>query len=186
MPRKYVRKIRFYDSWFDDLNDESKEFTSAEKWAVIMAIVESQRAEDVAPMDDLPREIRRALQMPTIKEQLTSIIEKASNNRAKGSMGGRTTANGGRNEDAERARSASEDAVTRHKNALPPGYSNLDWVKYVKQRENEGDKWAIYLRSGKPDRCDLAASEYREELINKTRNGDLITRYLCKYCNIDF
>lgn len=185
MPRKYVRKIRFYESWFADLNDPDKEFTAAEKWAVVMAIVQSQHDQSTAPMDDLPKEIRRALQMPTLKEQLSCIIDKSAAARDKGSIGGRTTASGGRNEDTERARSASEDRAERHKAALPSGYNNLSFMRLCKQRENEGDRWAIYLRGGDPGRCDFTAPEYRNELLSRAATGDPIAQYICKYCNIN-
>lgn len=79
--------IRFYDSWFDDLNDPDKELTAEERWMVITAVRESQRVGSTSPMRELPLEVRRALSMATLIEQLERILERVEGARARGRKG---------------------------------------------------------------------------------------------------
>lgn len=90
--RKYDRIIRFYDSWFDDWNDEAHEFSAEEKWQVVCTIVACQRQSSTEPLQSLPREIRRGLSLATLTEQVERMIEKAASCRERGAVGGRRTA----------------------------------------------------------------------------------------------
>lgn len=92
MPRKYDRTIRFYDSWFGDLLDPSKEFTDSERWRIILAIRDCQVTASLQPLEDLPLEIRRALSMATMGEQIVRQLERAESMRKRGSAGGRAAA----------------------------------------------------------------------------------------------
>lgn len=87
MARNYDRLIRFYDSWFDDLISMDKEFSADEILKVIMAIRECQRSASTSPLDELPREIKRGLSMATLHEQISRIIDRVENVRAKGRRG---------------------------------------------------------------------------------------------------
>lgn len=87
MARNYDRLIRYYDSWFDDLVSMDKEFSADEILKVIMAIRECQRSASTSPLDELPREIKRGLSMATLHEQISRIIDRVENVRAKGRRG---------------------------------------------------------------------------------------------------
>lgn len=87
MARKYDRMIRFYGSWFADLNDEEKALTPAEKWQVVEAIVSSQLQQTTDPLTALPLEIRRALSMATMREQLERVLERNQGARDRGLKG---------------------------------------------------------------------------------------------------
>lgn len=76
MPSKFTHRFLFYESWLADLNEPSKEFEPQEKWQVVEAIFKAQVLGDVAPLDALPLVIRRALSLPTMTEQLRTIIDK--------------------------------------------------------------------------------------------------------------
>ena len=76
MPSKFTHRFIFYESWLADLNEPSKEFEPAEKWQVVEAIFNAQVLGDVTPLDNLPLVIRRALSLPTMTEQLRTIIDK--------------------------------------------------------------------------------------------------------------
>lgn len=91
MARHYDRLIRYYDSWFDDLLDIDKELSPAECWRVILAIRDAQQMSSTEPLRNLPLEIRRALSMSTLIEQVERIIERCDNMRQRGSLGGLTT-----------------------------------------------------------------------------------------------
>lgn len=91
MARHYDRLIRYYDSWFDDLQDQDKELTPGECWQVILAIRDAQQMSSTEPIRNLPLEIRRALSMSTLIEQVERIIERCDNMRQRGSLGGLTT-----------------------------------------------------------------------------------------------
>ena len=87
MARKYDRMIRFYASWFADLNDEEKALTPSEKWQVVEAIVSSQLQQTTDPLTALPLEIRRALSMATMREQLERVLERNQGARDRGLKG---------------------------------------------------------------------------------------------------
>lgn len=76
MPSKYTHRFIFYESWLADLNEPTKEFEPEEKWQVVEAIFKAQILGDVTPLDDLPLVIRRALSLPTMTEQLRTILDK--------------------------------------------------------------------------------------------------------------
>lgn len=76
MASKYTHRLLFYESWLADLNEPTKEFSSEEKWAVAQAIFECQIKGDVSPVEALPLVIRRALSIPTLTEQLRTILDK--------------------------------------------------------------------------------------------------------------
>lgn len=87
MARKYDRMIRFYGSWFADLNDPEKALTAEEKWQVVEAIVQCQEQESTEPLQLLPLTIRRALSMATMREQLERVLERNQGARERGRKG---------------------------------------------------------------------------------------------------
>lgn len=92
MPRKYDRLIRFYDSWFGDLQDPTKEFTPVECWSIILAVRECQVQGSLEPLEQLPLSIRRALSMATMGEQIERILERIDRRRDISKHGGDTAA----------------------------------------------------------------------------------------------
>ena len=88
MARHYDRLIRFYDSWFDDFADQDKELTPAECWTIVLAIRDCQRLCTTEPLRNLPLNLRRALSMSTLIEQVDRIIEKGESMRKRGQIGG--------------------------------------------------------------------------------------------------
>lgn len=76
MPSKFTHRFIFYESWLADLNEQSKEFEPQEKWQVVEAIFKAQVLGDVTPIEELPLVIRRALSIPTMTEQLRTILDK--------------------------------------------------------------------------------------------------------------
>lgn len=105
MPRKYDRTIRYYDSWFDDLQDPSKEFTPAECWQIMLAIRDCQLSATLEPLYALPLSIRRALSMATMGEQIIRQLERAESMRNRSKKGGDEAA--ARRQDPERAAAAA-------------------------------------------------------------------------------
>ena len=87
MARKYDRMIRFYGSWFADLNDPEKALTAEEKWQVVEAIFKAQITESTDPLTALPLVIRRALSMATMREQLERVLERNQGARERGQKG---------------------------------------------------------------------------------------------------
>lgn len=87
MARKYDRMIRFYGSWFADLNDPEKALTAEERWQVVEAIVQCQEQESTEPLQLLPLTIRRALSMATMREQLERVLERNQGARERGRKG---------------------------------------------------------------------------------------------------
>lgn len=92
MPRKYDKTIRFYASWFGDLQDPEKEFNDIEKWLVVLTIARCQMQNSIEPLQNLPLSIRRALSMETLREQIIRQIERSERRREVSSRGGETTA----------------------------------------------------------------------------------------------
>lgn len=76
MASKYTHRLLFYESWLADLEEPTKEFSPEEKWQVVAAIFQSQIKGEVNPVEDLPLSIRRALSIPTLTEQLRTILDK--------------------------------------------------------------------------------------------------------------
>lgn len=85
MARKYNHVIRFFESWFVDLEDPEKEFSDSEKWQLIKAIYDCQVQTSLEPLKALPLSIRRAMSMATLGEQITAILERADSYRRRGS-----------------------------------------------------------------------------------------------------
>ena len=88
MPRKYDRIIRFYDSWFDDLSDPSKELSSDEQLQIIRAIRDAQVMMTSEPIRNLPLQIRRCLSVATLCEQIERMCERSERMRSRGRAGG--------------------------------------------------------------------------------------------------
>ena len=106
MPSKFTHRFIFYESWLADLNEPSKEFEPAEKWLVVEAIFKAQVLGDVSPLEDLPLVIRRALSLPTMTEQLRTILDKqagASDRAQQAAAAKRAAAERRAKESAERA-----------------------------------------------------------------------------------
>lgn len=76
MPSKFTHRFIFYESWLADLEEPTKEFQPEEKWLVVEAVFKAQLLGSVSPVDDLPLAIRRALSLPTMTEQLRTILDK--------------------------------------------------------------------------------------------------------------
>lgn len=99
MPRKYNRTIRYYDSWFGDLLDPTKELTPAECWEVILAIRDCQLQGSLEPLHALPLATRRALSMETMGEMIERQLERIESRRNTSSKGGQETQNRRRSEE---------------------------------------------------------------------------------------
>lgn len=143
MPRNYDRLIRYYDSWFDDINDPEKELSGEEKWQILLALRECQRVMSADPLRELPLNIRRALSMATLVEQVERIIERCESARSRGSRGGQTTQ--AKNQAEERAQNVArlERERAEVKAAIPEGYTSLSWYNELKKRAQNGDPKAL-------------------------------------------
>lgn len=142
MPRNYDRLIRYYDSWFDDINDPEKELSGEEKWQILLALRECQRVMSADPLRELPLHIRRALSMATMVEQVERIIERCESARSRGSRGGQSTQ--AKNQAEERAQNMArlEQERAEVKASIPEGYNSLTWYQELKKRAATGDKAA--------------------------------------------
>lgn len=85
--RTYDKVIRFYSSWFGDLMSESKEFTDGECWQVIKALYMAEEEENPDLLDTLPREIKRALSLETMKTQVAKLIASRRSSAERGRAG---------------------------------------------------------------------------------------------------
>lgn len=143
MPRNYDRLIRYYDSWFDDINDPEKELSGEEKWKILLTLRECQRVMSADPLRELPLHIRRALSMATLVEQVERIIERCESARSRGSRGGQ--ANQAKNQAEERTRNVERIDRERAemKAAIPEGYTSISWYQELKRRAEAGDKNAL-------------------------------------------
>lgn len=139
MARNYDRLIRYYDSWFDDLSDPEKALTAEEQLQILVAIRECQRVMSVQPLLDLPIEIRRALSMATLQEQILRIIERIESARSRGSRGGSTTAARALAEQATENNIKREQERAETAAAIPEGYTSLTWYQELKKRAANGD-----------------------------------------------
>lgn len=128
MPRKYNRTIRFYDSWFGDLLDPTKELTPAECWDVILAIRECQLQGTLEPLHALPLATRRALSMETMGEMIERILERVNNRKDISSKGGQET--------ARRRRTEEEVAAARLREERENQERQQRELKYQEQRAN--------------------------------------------------
>lgn len=103
MPRKYNHVIRYLESWFEDLEDPVKEFSAADKWAVIVALRDCQVTNSLDPLHALPVEIRRGLSMVTLGEQLMAVLDRADSYRRRGSYVAKAAQQASKPSDAMRA-----------------------------------------------------------------------------------
>lgn len=85
--RTYDKVIRFYSSWFGDLMSESKEFSDGECWQVIKALYMAEEEENPDLLDALPREIKRALSLETMKTQVAKLIASRRSSAERGRAG---------------------------------------------------------------------------------------------------
>lgn len=88
MPRKYDRVIRFYSSWFADFLDHEKNFSDHEIVQLFIAIRDCQVEGSLEAIENLPLEIRRALSMATMGEQIIRLTETSKSAANRGKEGG--------------------------------------------------------------------------------------------------
>ena len=84
MARRYNHIVRYLESWFFDLEDPEKQFTDAERWAVVRAIAQCQFDCSLEPLQSLPLEIRRGLSILTMGEQLLAIMDRVHSYKSRG------------------------------------------------------------------------------------------------------
>lgn len=172
MPRKYDRLIRFYDSWFGDLQDPTKEFTPAECWSVVLAVRECQIQGSLEPLEQLPLSVRRALSMATMGEQIERILERIDRRRDISKHGGDTAAVNRRSPEQVaaakiRAEKEAKEAAEREaayqkqrKNATNP----MRYLELLKQAA-AGDQSALMELKTTPEDAAkaLQSSNFREK-----------------------
>lgn len=162
MPRKYDRTIRFYDSWFGDLNDPSKEFSGDEKWQIVLAIRDCQVLGSLEPLNNLPLSIRRALSMATMGEQIVRQLERAENMRKRGSAGGRAA--------AARERTPEEIAAAKIKAEELAREQREQEQRYDKMQRTAVKPWEMdnyYIKGAQGDAAALAAMKTTAEECKK-------------------
>lgn len=142
MARNYDRLIRYYDSWFDDINDQEKELSGEEKWQIMLALRECQRMMSAEPLRNLPLNIRRALSMATMIEQVERIIERCESARNRGSRGGQATAAKTQAETMQENNLKRDQERAEVKASIPEGYTSLTWYRELKKRAAAGDAQA--------------------------------------------
>lgn len=152
MPRKYDRLIRYYDSWFGDLQDPSKEFTPAECWSIILAVRECQIQGSLEPLEQLPLSVRRALSMATMGEQIERILERIDRRRDISRHGGETAAANRRSPEQVaaakiRAEKEAREAAERDKMHAENRKLAVSREEYIelKKRADNGDEEAKKL-----------------------------------------
>jgi len=145
MARNYDRLIRFYDSWFDDINDTDKELSGDEKWSIIIAVRECQHSNSIEPFNNLPISIKRALSVSTMREQLLRIMERVENARKRGSKGGQATQVAALSTKYQEENTRRDAELADVKASIPEGYTPLSWYKELKKRRDSGDKEAARL-----------------------------------------
>ena len=164
MARHYDRLIRYYDSWFDDLLDQDKELTPGECWRVILAIRDAQQMSSTEPLRNLPLEIRRALSMSTLIEQVERIIERCDNMRQRGSLGGLTTK-------VSRAAATAQEQVTIQDIKAPDDGQerNLEGLILLLKEWGCSDdevcsaaQWSNYGQIGHPVWKMISSARYKE------------------------
>lgn len=142
MARNYDRLIRYYDSWFDDINDPEKELSGEEKWQIMFALRECQRVMSAEPLRNLPLSTRRALSMATMVEQVERIIERCESARNRSSRGGMSTQAKAQQEMRAQNMAKAEQERAEVKAAIPEGYTSLTWYQELKKRAAAGDQAA--------------------------------------------
>lgn len=141
MARTYDRLIRYYDSWLDDIQDPDKGYTAVEQMAILLAIRDAQRYGTFASIDALPPNIKRGLQLPTLREQIGRIIERTERARARGrDAAAARYAQEQREEEQQRQNQAREEA---RKGAI----SREQYLE-LKKRAEAGDQEAIKVLKG--------------------------------------
>ena len=153
MPRKYDRIIRFYDSWFDDLSDQSKELSSDEQLQIIRAIRDAQVMMTSEPIRNLPLQIRRCLSVATLCEQIERMCERSERMRSRGRAGGLAAAQHTAlpacddDDDEELITSAPDDGLEHNINAFAESFEKWGFTK--KQR-NEIIRRSNFMQIGHP------------------------------------
>lgn len=141
MARNYDRLIRYYDSWLDDLQDPDKGFSAQEQLAILLAIRDAQRYGSMQPIDALPIEIKRGLQIATLKEQVGRIIERCERARSRGrDAAAARYAQEQRDQEAQERKAAQEYAAA-HK------VTREEYLA-LKARAEQGDQEAIDMLKG--------------------------------------
>lgn len=153
MPRKYDRIIRFYDSWFDDLSDPSKELSSDEQLQIIRAIRDAQVMMTSEPIRNLPLQIRRCLSVATLCEQIERMCERSERMRSRGRAGGlaaaqhATSPDCDEDDDEELITKAPEDGLEHNINAFAESFEK--WGFTNKQR-NDIIRRSNFMQIGHP------------------------------------
>lgn len=152
--RTYDKVIRFYASWFGDLMSESKEFTPAECWEVVKALYIAQDEENPDILDALPREIRRALSLETMKTQLAKLIASRRSSAERGRAGAAASLAG-----ASRMDAIKMQEVSREANKVEAAARWLKWldetpddtiIEYAKKGRIPANAW-VKLWQERPD-----------------------------------
>lgn len=94
---------------------ESKEFTDSECWQVVKALYIAQEEENPDRLDDLPREIRRALSLETMKTQVAKIIQSRKSSQERGAKGAAANASAAAHVDAIIAQQDAREAKEKDK-----------------------------------------------------------------------
>lgn len=153
MPRKYDRIIRFYDSWFDDLSDPSKELSADEQLQIIRAIRDAQVMATSEPIRNLPLQIRRCLSVATLCEQIERMCERSERMRSRGRAGGLAAAQHAAlpdcddDDDDELITSAPNDGLEHNINAFSESFEK--WGFTNKQR-NDIIRRSNFMQIGHP------------------------------------
>lgn len=141
MPRTYDRLIRYYDSWLDDIQDPDKGFSAQEQMSILLAIREAQRQGTMQPIDGLPVEIKRGLQLSTLKEQVGRIIERCERARSRGRDAAAARYAQEQRDQAAQERKAAEEYQAANK-------VTREQYLELKKRAAAGDQEAIRLLKG--------------------------------------
>lgn len=127
--RSYDRLIRFYASWFGDLMAESKEFTGEECWEVVKALYRAQEDENPDILDELPREIKRALSLETMKTQVAKIIASRRSSAERGRAGAAATLSA-----ASRVDAIVQQSDAREQKAQKQA---IDWLLWLESTSDD-------------------------------------------------
>lgn len=141
MPRTYDRLIRYYDSWLDDIQDPDKGFSAQEQMSILLAIREAQRQGTMQPIDGLPVEIKRGLQLSTLKEQVGRIIERCERARSRGRDAAAARYAQEQRDQAAQERKAAQEYAAAHK-------VTREQYLELQKRAAAGDQEAIKLLKG--------------------------------------
>lgn len=137
--RTYDKVIRFYSSWFGDLMSESKEFSDSECWQVIKALYMAEEEENPDLLDNLPREIKRALSLETMKTQVAKLIASRRSSAERGRAGAAASNTPASRVDAIRMQEASRKETARDDAAR--------WLKWAD--ETPDDRIIDFAKKGR-------------------------------------